>query len=286
MMIMRNATAAVLLTCACALQAGAQAPHKAPPKAAQKASSTDPWSRVPAAPASCFSDDDYTETLDKARLAVVADIEKQEEVNRKAREQFEKMDGMEKSRRMQAFMMKNPQEAMKVMQANQAAGTDIRSSVLDAAEEAKRLDPEFDRLTKDFADAVETAIRPIQAKIKHFIDTRTNPAEGGYTRTTPADRAALNALIDEQNASYEKVCARYLGANGSLVAWLKEYKEKVTIPTRAATETNDAAIVMQMKMMDAEGSGYRSTGTLEAVRDHLRSMERVYRLRKPRTMHN
>ncbi|HYT70353.1 MAG TPA: hypothetical protein VEK78_03155 [Gemmatimonadales bacterium] len=52
-------------------------------------------------------------------------------------ERFEAMDINEKAQRMQAFMMKDPQAAMKMMQAEHAAGSAITSSIEGAAADGR-----------------------------------------------------------------------------------------------------------------------------------------------------
>jgi hypothetical protein len=104
-MIARTIATTALLTFVSATQGFAQAP-----------ANTDPWKRVPA-PTSCYSDDGYEAKLHQAREALSADMEKQTELNATLQKKFDDMDMREKMSRMQAYMMKDPQAAMKMMQA-------------------------------------------------------------------------------------------------------------------------------------------------------------------------
>ena len=81
----------------------------------------DPWSRVPAFPTSCYSNDDFGDKLTKALDAITVDLARQTKINEDIKAKFDAMDMSEKARRMQAFMMKDPQQAMKYMQAMKSA---------------------------------------------------------------------------------------------------------------------------------------------------------------------
>ena len=113
----------VLTAISVASSASAQARQGGPTAQGRGAGPPDHWSFVPPLATSCFADDEFLEKVDAARTAIDAETERQRKINAAAKERFDNMDMAEKAQRMQAFMMKDPQAAMKMMQGEQAAVT-------------------------------------------------------------------------------------------------------------------------------------------------------------------
>lgn len=240
-----------------------------------------PWTRVPAAPASYFSDDDFIGRVDNEYAAIVADIDKQAKLNAAIKKSFDEMDMTQKMQRMQAYMTKNPQEAMKAMQAMQAAANTTTTGIVSADSNNTRLQQELTAHKTDFNASVERALKPIQARQEEMIKTRTRPAgEAGWEFKSAADLAQFAALVQQENAEYEKVCASFFGPKGTLTAWLASYKDSVAKNMISAGETADSTIVAQLAIMDTPTGGYRSTAGLEGVRDYLGKLREVYSLRR------
>src|SRR5689334_5294605 len=124
---------------------------------ARAQAATDPWRRVPAAATSCFSDDGVPGQLHDIRISIEDDLRKQTELNHQLREKFDRMDMMEKMQLMQAYMQKNPQDAMKMMQAQQQAATGMRANVTGADAENTRLMAKRDELKAAFDKATGDA---------------------------------------------------------------------------------------------------------------------------------
>lgn len=248
-------------------------------EAAAQTAAADPWKRVPAAPTSCYPDDDFGDKVTKASADLEAEIARQVKLNGEIQATFDAMDMSEKARRMQAFMMKNPQEAMRIMQAERAAGTAATSSMMASNADASSLDDEFARLTADFNAAVDKAVKPIKARQQEMLKTRTRRTEAESEWLTPADKAQYATLVQQENAEYEKVCATYFAPGGPFPVWLRSYQAKVIEPGIMVAEASEGAVVLQMKVMDTPTGAYRSTATLEGVRDYLRRLDAAYGLR-------
>jgi hypothetical protein len=266
----RSAAAAVLLAQAAPMTSSAQA--------------VDPWKIVPAPATSCFAEDGYLDKLDAARNALQAEIEKQTKVNAAAKEAFDNMDMSEKARRMQAFMMKDPQAAMKMMQAEQAAGTNITSLVTDADGSARRLDEELKRHQASFRTTTEQAVKPAQVRQKQLIDTKAVLVGEAQISmfTSAADHAQYGQLIAQENADYEKACAPYFGADGAFHKWLSSYRTEV-IEKLAASDPNNV-MVTQMAVMELPGGGYRSTMPLQQAQNYLQQARNVYEIRRKKAV--
>src|SRR5262249_31825544 len=124
----------------------------------------DPWSRVPAVPTAYYSEDDFLEKVDRARAALDGDIARQKEINNALKAKLEAMDPMEKARRMQEFMMKNPQEAMKFAQASQAAGTSVNAEGSSANTHTIRLEKELAAHKARFSSGLDATVKPVQMR--------------------------------------------------------------------------------------------------------------------------
>src|SRR5688500_11771243 len=138
-----------------------------------QAAPPDAWTMVPALPTTCFVDDGFSDRLSAAITAIQAEVERQTKVNDDARERFDNMDMTEKAQRMQAFMMKNPQAAARMMQAEQAAGAAAATSLPEAQAAVERLEAELQRLETSFGAAADRAVAPIKTRQQQLIDTKT-----------------------------------------------------------------------------------------------------------------
>ena len=248
---------------------------------AQGQATADPWRRVPPPTTSCFADDGVPGQLQEIRIAIEDDLRRQTELNRELREKFDKMDMMEKMQRMQAYMQKHPQDAMKMMQAQQQTATAMRADATGADAENTRLMAKRDEIKAAFEKATGDATAPIDARIKQYADTKTVLAgEAGRGFPTKAAQDGYIALLAERNAAYERACAPFFGAGGSYHSWLTEYKTKVAEPNAAVQDSNDGIIGQQMVIMETpNGPGFRPLGPFMSARDYLREAEKVYSFR-------
>ena len=212
---------------------------------------------------------------------LMAEMDRQQKVNAAAREKFDAMDMGEKAQRMQAFMMKNPQAAMKMMQNEQAAGASTTSGVQQADASARRLQAELQRSQADFRAAVEAAVKPVQARQKQLIDAKTTKVgEAAIPMfTAAADHAQYVQLIGEENAAYERACAAYFGAGGTFQKWLSSYRAEVAEKMVNTGDAGEAVMIMQMAAMDLPGGGYKSTVPLKQAQNFMRTMRTVYDIR-------
>ena len=240
----------------------------------------DHWRLVPTPPTSCFDGDGFSDRVNAARTAMDVEIEKQQKINEAAKERFDAMDMMEKARRMQAFMMKDPQAAMKMMQAEQAGGTAITTAIAEAGESAPRLDAELERLQGAFRAATEQAVKPIVARQKQLVDAKTTPfGEAAIPMfTSAADHAQYVQLIAEENAAFERACAPFFGANGSFHKWASSYRTEVA-EKLIGDGSGDAIMIMQMQAMDLPGGNYRSTNTLKQASNFASRLGAVWGIR-------
>ena len=251
--------------------------------ASAQAPQGDHWKYMPALATSCFSDDGFAEKLGAAREAINAEIEKQDKINAAAKEKFDNMDMMEKAQRMQAFMMKNPQAAAKMLQGQQQAADATTGAVSEGNESAKGLTAQLERLKRDFRAALDAAVKPAQDKQTALVKAKTVLVGEVQAPmfTTAADYGQYVELIDEENAAIEKACAPFFGANGSFHKWIASWRAEVTEQTIVAGASTDV-VLMQMEAMDLPGGGYRSTNPLQQVGNHVQKIREVYGVRPNR----
>lgn len=239
----------------------------------------DEWQFVPPLVTTCFSNDGFSETLSAAYDTIQAEIAKQEEINAAAKEKFDNMDPMEMAQRMQEFLMKDPQAAMKMMQADQAGAAAV-SAVEEGNENVPRLDSELERLNASFRAELEAAVQPVRAKQDELIAAKTVPVGEAQEPmfVNAADHEQYVQLIAEENAAIEKACAPFFGANGTFQQWLESWRTDVVEKMITAGEDTDI-VVLQMAAMDLPGGGYRSTTPLQQVGNYVRKIGDVYGVR-------
>jgi hypothetical protein len=240
----------------------------------------DPWTRVPALPTTCYRDLAF-ETATGELLTQNSDAHtKQRELNIDVQAEFGKMDMQERMQRTQAFMMKDPQAAMKMMQEQQATATAMRSDITGSAEAKERLEKEFERTQAAWTEEFDKAAEPWRARRKVLAETKVRLNGMLHEWTTREAEAEYTGLIDKENAEYETRCASYYGPNGTVQTWMATYRREVIEPMADATAAQDRFIEQQMKMMDFRPGAFRTDAPYSAVRDYLTKMREVYAMRR------
>jgi hypothetical protein len=180
--------------------------------------------------------------------------------------------------------MKNPAEAMKVMQAIQTAGQTVSTTIVSGSDEVGRLDMELEMLRTGFTSAIEQGITPIAAKQKAMItdaNTEIVGEAGGFRFKTAALESQYVALVKELNTEYEKTCASFYGPAGQFTKWLAAYKTYL-IEGKIVPEEELAKIAeMRFSLLGTSGAGYRSTVKLDAVRMYMDKLRTIYGYRWP-----
>ena len=244
----------------------------------------DPWQLVPPLPTTCFVHDGFRESLAAATEALNVAVARQNEVNAAARETFDDMDMGEKARRMQAFMMKSPQEAMKMMQAEQAAGALAQENIVKADEANARLESELSSLQDEFRAAAAEAVKPARARQQQLIAAKTvEVGEAAIAMfTSAADHAQYLKLVEEENAAYAEACAPYFGEAGSFHEWASRYRTEVVETLVAHDGPGEGMMIMQMRAMGLPDGGYRSTATAQQVNNFMTRVGQVWDIREPK----
>lgn len=244
----------------------------------------DPWTRVPPFPTGCYAGQDgFAEKLGTARDALSAEMDRQERANSEITDQLKEMDGAEKARRMQEYMMKNPQDAMKLMQQNQAAGDSYTGTQLQSEENRKKLEAELDDLHARYDAALASALVPIAAKFKE-LDARAQKAlvtVGESWVYAPWAVAEWNAINAKENATYERVCREWWAASGPFHGWLNRYRDHLVqdeVPTRVAAD--DAAAGFMARLVDKPAASYQSTAAMAATRDYMNHAYDIFSKRR------
>lgn len=244
-----------------------------------QATATNPWSKVPAAPTTYFGDLAFSRRL----LDLAAELQdlrrQQEEINTRISVEYQKLGPMEIVNRMNAFMMKDPQKAAKMMEAQQATATQLNPAAIDAAKRERNA--EFEQLHAAFKAEMEAAAKPYQAAREEIKKTGTVLVLGGadWGFKTKAAETAYNEQIDKENADISARSAAWFGPSGKFTAWLASYRSTVIDPMAKGEEGIDALKVAQFAMMETPAGAFRSTAQIQAAREYLQEMRRVFDLR-------
>jgi hypothetical protein len=281
---LRAPLAAVACACLFASVAGAQTPAKPAAKAApatRAAPATGPWTKVPAFPTACYTgSEDFATKAEASRAALQSDIERQKAVNAQIEEQYNSIDPMEKSQRMQQWMMSNPQEAMKYMQATQSVGQDELTGLL--AEEGA-FNEERQGLPTRYQAALKQAYAPAEAR-QAALDKKIEAAgqcvghhEG--CDMTDADWAEHDAIQKQRDTAYQATCAQYFGATGQVPGYLKRHRDWLVTKRIPLSKKGDDARVWQFAIMNTPAASWQSTDAGEQVVKYLENAESLYGLR-------
>ena len=289
---------AATVACLSISSASAQTPAKAPAKAAARAAAPPgPWAKVPAFTTLCYqstgsTNDPFYAQLETAQAALQADMEKQQETNAKIEEDFNNIDPMEMASRMQQWMMSNPQEAAKYMQAAQANAADVQADVQSLAQQNEAREAQFNALVKGFDDARIQAFAPIEprrkalaAKLGYAYSADRKALADAYRNfygdpsTSKADWAEGESIKSAIDRAYKGICPQWWGANGKAQTYLKSRKDWYTSVRIPQLERVDAPRLQQYAIMSTPAASYRSTAAHKAVGEYLVEVRKVYDVR-------
>lgn len=244
----------------------------------------DPWKKVPATPTTCFADADFDARVHTVSQEMIADKDRQQALNDKVLERFNKMDPMEKMSRMQAFMMKNPQAAAKMIETSANLGTDAGTTMPQLAAAGERLEKERDGHKKAMDAAIDDALKPLRAKEEALVKSKTTLMGEAKVPafTTAAAYAEYVAIIGEENAAIEKACVPFFGAKGKFPTWLEQYRTEISDKEVAFSNASDAATMQQVAIIETPEGGFQSVGVYEGVRNFLRHLDTISRYRPAR----
>ncbi len=242
-----------------------------------------PFAKVPALTTACYADNDpFRDRLGAAREAVGADRERQTAINAKIEEDFNSMDMMEKSQRMQQWMMENPEEATKYMQANQAVGTQTTAAVPELANQSQQFDRERADLMKRYEAAMKQAQAPADARMA-ALDKKLDPV-GCHFGSTECEIPAwadteLEAIFHMRDAAYQAACPQWWGANGQVPGFLKRKRDWVVTKYLPEYAKIDDLRMQQYAIMNTPAASYKSTLPHDEATKYLDEIDKLYQMR-------
>ena len=137
--------------------------------AAHAAAPADPWTLVPALPTACYGQqDDFDEVLATRIATLSAEISRQAQINDQLDDRVNALDPQEKQRLIMDYMMKNPQEATKAMQALQSLGSGAAEAHQVEEEDEGEQRQALTGLFARYDAALKTATDPIFVKQTRF----------------------------------------------------------------------------------------------------------------------
>ncbi len=253
------------------------------------AAATDPFAKVPALPTACYSaGETFYPKLEAAQAAVAADRETQEAVNQTIKDDFQNIDMMEKATRMQQWMMSNPQEAAKFMQAQQAAGADLQPAILADGEVETKFANEQKEMIPRYQAALKQAFAPADAKYaalaKKLVDAQGCGFGDGECGIPDWAMVEYNAIQKEKDAAYVATCPQWWGASGQVTAYMKRYKDWLVQKHIPFHQSLEAPLLSQYAIMNTPSASYRSTEPYKGAHEYMNAAFVFYQRRdeKPR----
>jgi hypothetical protein len=231
--------------------------------AAAPAAPEGPFAKIPALTTACYQErDPFAQRLEAAKEVVAKDRERQETINAKIEADFQKLDPMEMSQRMQQWMMDNPQEAMKFMQANQAAGSSIQTGSPELADEEMQFNKGYKDLAERYDAAMKRARAPADARMaalnKRLGESGCSFGSGECTLPDYA-QPELEAVLRMADAAYQAECPRWWGANGEIPVYLKRHRDWLVTKYIPMYGQIDDIRVQQFAIMNTPAASYKST---------------------------
>jgi len=228
----------------------------------------DPWTKVPKPPTACYtSQDKYNEEVYAAIDAMNQEIGRVKEVNDQLKAQLDALDPMEKQTRMQNFLMQNPQEAAKIMQAAADQGTGVGAAINRTSANEQKLQDELGEIQSSYNAARKTVIGPLYAELKALGISESGTPEKTWN--------AGIAVVKRINAGYEKLCPEWWGAAGPFNEWLKRYKDHL-IQNLPSDETLETAKAVQFTMLGIPADNFRSTAAMETVIRYMNQALKIF----------
>lgn len=241
----------------------------------------DPWRKVPAMQTTCWADLEYGRTFGDIYASVGDEMRRQTEINEALSRKMQELGPGEVQKRMMEFMQKDPQKAMKMMQAQADAAGSIREGVTSVEEAKKELDAEFTKLSASFNEEMDAGAKPFRTRRDEIMKTsRKVLGEENWTFTTKAAETEFNEMIDKENADYQARCSAYFGANGKMHAWLAKYRTTVIDPAARSEEMIESNNTTLMAILESPGAEFRSTAQMKAVREFVTVARKAFDLRR------
>ena len=242
-----------------------------------------PFARIPALSTACYAQGDpFLSRLEAAKEAVAKDREKQEEINARIKADFDKLDPMEMSQRMQQWMMDNPQEATRYMEASQAAGTSIQTGSSGLADEEMQFNKGYKDLAARYDAAMKQARAPADARMtalnKRLADFGCSFGSGECTLPDYA-QPELEAVLRMADAAYQAACPRWWGASGEIPAYLKRHRDWLLTKYIPTYEQIDGLRVQQFAIMNTPAAAYKSTLAYQKADPYMNDIWTLYQMR-------
>lgn len=252
---------------------------------------TGPWGKVPAFPTACYvsqEQDKFHTKLEAALTAVQADHYKQNDINAKIREDAQNVDPMELTRRMQEYLMKDPQNAMKYMQEIQSLGQGAQAQQQVTFEKEAQLEAEEKALIQRYRTALEKSYAPgnarwdaLKKKLGIAPDSR-GPGESGVPDWAWKE---WEVILREWDRAYQATCAQWWIAAGPMHAHMKRYKDYLVQERIPHYQKHvDEPTLKNYQMMNVSSKGHKSVAEFVAVEDYIKRAGRIFsqRMDRPR----
>ena len=235
----------------------------------------DPWAAVPAWPTACHSSQDkFQDLVNTARESVQAERKRQDEINKRIKAESgpgSSEDPMAQARRMQEYLMKDPQHAaeqFRAMGVGDPAAT--QQSALAAHEHYQELQAGDKKYIAEYEAAKKAVLGPARKRMQ-ALGERAGAAlvqtEAGDFWPEWAYKEA-GVIMQEAEKTYVPFCAKWFGTGGKMPAYLQQRRNYLVNERIPALDKQDPTVSIQ-QMMGHNAEGYRSLAPYDAVDDYL-----------------
>jgi len=229
----------------------------------------DPWLKVPRPPTACYtSQDKYGDEIYAAIEALHQEISRQQEINDQLKAQLDALDPMERTSRMQNYLMQNPQEAAKVMQAVQDQGTAVQGAIQRSSDNEQKLQGELKDIQASYDAELDKLTGPLYANLKAL-----GISESGTPQKT-VDAGIV--IVKKINAEYERFCPTWWGPSGPFNEWLKRYKAHLVQDRIPNPDDLEVQKTVQFTIFGIAADGFKTTIPQETVIDYMNQTLKIF----------
>lgn len=279
--------AAVGLLCAQPLHAQTAKPAAKPAAKPVAAAPAGPWTKVPALPTACYSDQDQWQDQSNAAFdAVQQDRYRQEDINRGISERANEIfaaNPMAMAQALQQKMMSDPANAQKYMEQMMAQTQQAQTELPAQSEKEKQLENESKVLLKQYEAALEKARSAGNARLAAVMKRYSPPMGVGdlWLRYGEPGEPAWVAperrlILRDLDSGYAANCAQWWSATGPIHAYLKRYKDYLVQERIPYMKTLDKSRLDQYQTLNIPATNWRTTTDYEAVQDYVRRAQSLF----------
>jgi len=249
-----------------------------------------PWTKVPALPTACYSNQDQWWDQNNAAIDTVNQAHyAQNDINEAIRQKFndaQAANPMAMAQALQQKMMADPQNAQKYMEQIMQQGQQLQTEVPAQGQRAQQFEAESKTVMKQYETALAHAMGPADARwtaLKKKMGIAMDSPGPGEAGVPDWAWVEWGVILRERDQAYAANCAQWWSATGPIHGYMKRYKDYL-VQERIPYEkkiTEEPALE-QYRTLGIPTTGWRTTTDFQAAADYMKMASTMFGERKGR----